>query len=230
MNNLVRVCALGLTLLPASALDYNFQVRAPGESDFDLSDLDHRRSYEWEVRNFDLPGGLMVTGATLTFNNMWDWQVEEDFLYLTLLDDPSSTATRPAWEQFGPTQPTRPSPFRYQSRLIVVEDNAADNAGDGDDFLGEGTSIATWSDPLGGVPTTDDVVINFTAEQVMALRRAIQDNNFALGLDPDCHYFNDGVVFTIHTDVPDASGTLALLSLGMACMFGYGLVPSRLRK
>lgn len=48
--------------------------------------------------------------------------------------------------------------------------------------------------------------------------------NFGLGFDPDCHYYNTGVSFTIYTErisVPDSASTALLLSLGLAGVVGF---------
>jgi len=38
--------------------------------------------------------------------------------------------------------------------------------------------------------------------------------NFGFGLDPDCHYFNEGITFTIETYIP-APGAILLGSIGL---------------
>jgi hypothetical protein len=50
-----------------------------------------------------------------------------------------------------------------------------------------------------------------------------QRNNIAFGLDPDCHFFNDGVKLTVM--LPDTGNTCALLGLAMGMIV---LVRSRL--
>lgn len=47
--------------------------------------------------------------------------------------------------------------------------------------------------------------------------------DFGLGFDPDCHFYNDGVTFTITTrEVPDAATTAWLVALGLAGLVGVG--------
>jgi hypothetical protein len=54
----------------------------------------------------------------------------------------------------------------------------------------------------------------FSATQLAALRSYITNgNNIAFGLDPDCHFFNDGVKLTVI--LPDTGDTCALLGLAM---------------
>ena len=58
-------------------------------SNTDLSDLDHYYSYTWGIDNV-VPAGQIITGAKLTITNIWDWTVEDDILYVNMLDNPAS--------------------------------------------------------------------------------------------------------------------------------------------
>ena len=61
----------------------------------------------------------------------------------------------------------------------------------------------------------------FTAAQLVALQAYIANgHDIAFGLDPDCHFFNNGVTFTM--SVPEG-GTTAVL-LGVAAL---GIVATR---
>jgi len=62
----------------------------------------------------------------------------------------------------------------------------------------------------------------FTSAQLAALRSYISNgSNFALGLDPDCHFFNDGAQLSLNTrpaNTPDTGNTLAMLASTVAVM------------
>jgi hypothetical protein len=62
-----------------------------------LHNLPHAFYYTWGI-NFNLPQGEVITGATLTFKNIYDWTVEEDALYIHLLDNPTSGVH--AWKDY----------------------------------------------------------------------------------------------------------------------------------
>ena len=81
-----------------------------------------------------------------------------------------------------------------------------------------------WHDPLGGQKRTwtltyqlDDLSINKLFEYAL-------DGSFGIGIDPDCHYFNDGVTFTVVTAPIPEPETYAMLLAGLGLM---GLVARR---
>lgn len=88
-----------------------------------------------------------------------------------------------------------------------------DYEGGGDYFDGQGTVLAIYRD----LPTTpQDLVWEFTDDQMAALNDYAADGRFALGFDPDCHFYNDGVQLDIVTELSEIPepATLGLVSLG----------------
>jgi hypothetical protein len=200
MKSVFFAAAALTSVLSASAVTFT-------PSPADLSDLDHHDATVWGI-SWTLPSNQDVTGATLTFKNIYDWQAgERDQLTMHLLDNPAQG-------------------------VHVFVDNTSDTDFT-DYFAGQGTLLAVWSDAFGGAPRnpTFDLVITFTASQVTALKNylatapttsgGVTTANFGFGFDPDCHYYNDGVIFEITTTtktVPDNGSSLALLGLGMAAL------------
>ena len=166
----------------------------------DLSDLPHEKYFTWGI-DFTLPANETIIGATLTFTNIWDWDTEKnDRLYTHLLDNPKSGVK-----------------------------SYTDNQGGGDNFAHQGVLVGVWSDPYGGRPHNFNLVYDFGALGLLdALKADIATTsgtgkaNFGFGIDPDCHYYNCGVTFTITTEttcpvnhIPEPA-TILLSGLGIA--------------
>ena len=193
---------LALLAMGAKANVYTF-APTPGN----LGNLDHNYFYTWGI-NWAIPQGQTITGATLSFTQIWDWKVETDALFIHLLD------TAPAG---------------------VAQWN--DNEGGGDFFISPtfnslGVSqvkIGQWSDPFGGDPSkAQNVTFTFNAAQLTALQGYINNGgpngyaNFGFGFDPDCHYYNSGVNFRITTSsttvVPESGNSALLLGISLGSL------------
>ena len=80
------ICSAGVvvTATPTSSYSPN-----PG----DLFDLDHHYMFTWKIPNVDLKGGVLVDqgavvgGATLTFQNLYNWNTSANDLFIWLLDN-----------------------------------------------------------------------------------------------------------------------------------------------
>lgn len=227
MKKLSTLLTLAVLAVAARATTFTFQ---PGDAD--LADLDHHYAYTWGITNTlsgtgttystlkaELASGYTITSATLTFTNIWDWVVEpNDRLWMHLLDNP-------------------------RKNVRTVQDNPNDiETPTNDYFSGQGLLLDTpnspggfWTDPFGGVPSTFDLVINFDLIQRNTLKDFINNGgytspstgyaDFGFGFDADCHYYNDGIRFVVHTApavVPEGGMTLVLLALGL-----IGFMPIR---
>ena len=181
-------------------------------SPVDLNDLDHHSVYTWRVDNVNL-NGKTVTGARITISNIANWDANANKLFIHLLDtaksagvssfidDPNSNNTNVTIDDdFVDTR------YHNQSGWLVANGTA-------DTFL-TAPSFTT---------TPTNFVYNFTAAQVQALMTYISnDGRFALGFDPDCHFFNDGIKFEIFTSNPAQTpepATMVLLSTGLAGLY-----------
>jgi len=161
--------------------------------DSDLGDLDHHRHYTWGI---DTPWSIapdvnieyeQVTSATLSFNDIRNWDNKPNVLYIHLLDDASPG--------------------------VAV---GYDGQGGGDNFAGDGATLTIYQN----LPSTrQDLSYSFTDNQIDVLNSYASDGRFALGFDPDCHFYNCGVSLDIHTEmvstpvVPEPA-TLVLLAIG----------------
>ena len=176
------ICATALiisTFGMAGAATYDFQP-----TPVDLNDLNHWKYYTWGI-DWDVPAGETIVGASLFFDNIEDWRVEYNVLYVHLLD--SATAGTTSGYDYLP----------------------------GDQFKDLG--ILIYEGHLPNWP--QDITIDFTADELSTLVSYLVDGNFGFGFDPDCHYYNDGITFTIET-VPTHETPLP----AAVWLFGSGLV------
>ncbi len=158
--------------------------------DRDIFDLDHYYAYTWGVNLGSGTVNTPITSATLTFTDVYNWRVEQDHLYIHLLDN---------------------APLGLKRKW--------DGSGGGDYFDGQGVLLIDWSD-LEEWNRTKDLVITFNEAQLAALNAFGADGRIAFGLDPDCHYYNQGVSFSINNYVPTtaavpAPGAVMLGTVGL---------------
>jgi hypothetical protein len=194
MRTLLCVVALGLS----AAISANAGLVTFQPTPNDLSELPHDYYFTWGI-NFTIAQDEKITAATLTFTNIWDWTTESsDHLFVHLLDN-----------------------IKSGSRSYV------DNQGGGDNFAGQGSLVGDWSDPLGGESRNFDLVFDFGSLGLLDTLNSFAQTapgknkvNFGFGIDPDCHYYNNGVTFAITTETETSIGhipeptTISLLALG----------------
>ena len=213
-----HVLQFGLTLLLASSAvagTITLKSNDGGGDTDDMFDLDHYYYYTWGLKNVSaaIAPGEVITGASLTIQNINNWTASENNLMsqrlnVWLLDN----AAVNGYVNQGDT-PTG------VLRRYSDTDNGADNFGTW--AYGAKTFIGTYHDYSGGdYGDVINLTFNFSAAQVSALKTYITNgNNFALGFDPDCHYWNTGVCLTITTTrVPDAGASALLLALGLMAL------------
>jgi hypothetical protein len=201
----VLLCAFSILPSPAHSGTYTF---SPSPSD--LGELDHNNYYTWGIK-WNLPSGEHITGATLTYKNIYDWTQETDHLYTHLLDtvkDPNGPSHLPNWFNNG----------GYSTITIT----GTDNEGGGDKFAGKDPLLGDWNDPGGGPHL---LMYNIDSSYFWLL----SDGNFGFGIDPDCHYYNDGITFNI-TTTTEAPEPATMILLGSGLIGLAGLARRRFRK
>jgi hypothetical protein len=168
----------------------------------DMYDLDHSYAYSWQI-NWSLPAGQTITGASLSFSGIYDWTAESNILYLQLMDTTPSNGTD------------------MTHGIIQYYDNQAS----GNYFSSSGIQLTSQSFTTTPVPYT----YTFNSTQLNTLATYASDGKFYLGFDPDCHYYNSGITFTITTSqsVPEPS---TFLFLGSGLLLGFVFLRKRVKQ
>jgi len=84
-----------IALLPggASAASYTFDINSglkAGTAGTDTNGLDHHLAYAWNLSGFNL-GSQTITGASITFTNIHNWNVNANKLFIYLAASSAST-------------------------------------------------------------------------------------------------------------------------------------------
>ena len=199
--------------VPVTALADTITFRSPvtaanqGNGGPRQFDLDHHRAYTWRIDGVNL-AGKTITGAKLTFSNISNWDRNANMLFVHLLDTAKNAGAASFIDASGTPVPDNQIIDNFAGSLL--NSNPLIEHGAGNTFL--------FAQSFTTTPTT--FVYNFTADQLQILSAYfLSGNNIAFGLDPDCHFWNNGITFEITTTSTPEPATMALLGTGLAGLY-----------
>jgi hypothetical protein len=164
----------------------------------DLGDLDHHLVYTWRIDNISL-NNISVTGATLTFKNIANWDSNPNMLFVWLLDTAVNSGVATVQDVDPSQAPVTSIIDAFLSPISLVSAGTAK------------TKLFQQS----FTTTGHDFTYTFTAAQLQALTNYINSgHDIAFGFDPDCHFFNDGIIFTMNVvPIPEVANILPIACL-----------------
>jgi len=190
----------GVTVFEYPAGTYNPVGISYQPTPADMYDLDHSSYYAWGIdltSDSQYDPGLSIESAELTFSNIRNYMNADNVLFISLLDwaDPDTN-----------------------DGLLRGRDSRLEQV---DAFAGQGTPVYEWTNDPAGVPV--DLTLSFDEALLTTLNGyAANDNIIGFGIDPDCHFYNDGVTFTIEqrakatsNAIVPAPGAIMLGSVGI---------------
>jgi hypothetical protein len=139
-----------------------------------------------------------VGGLNIVFHDISNWTREANWLSVYLFDLPSGTAS--TWQR--------------------VYDNQSTSSPDWSALYATAVSLGTWS----YISTAKDVVFSITDAAVLAYLS--NGGSFGIGIDPDCHYYLDGITVETMPQTAPVPEPATLLLLGCGLM-GAGVFRKR---
>lgn len=225
ISSIFRRLLIGTVLfgaLSASAATYTFNPNDGVDDLDDFNDFDHYSYYTWGFKSFSIPTGQYIVSAKITITNINNWDAAENgqnWLNMWLLDGAASSAQEAVYNSSSSVADGKVTTYSDSDGGLDVFPTWQPSIAK--------TKIATYTDWNGGSNgAVETISYTFSPWLVNRLTTYINNgNNFALGFDPDCHYWNTGVQFQIVTSnvkppvyVPEGATTAALLGLGFGAM------------
>lgn len=251
----------GITTYSARPLlsdTYGYEQHNDGNN-ADLRDLPHAYAYSWGLDASMLQGKEIVS-ATLSFDKLHNWKSNENnALYINLLDYAAINVTEffddddwntGDWDDANhfkndgisldrlnynydgdPTKVWKQVNGNWQFVSGIGSDGLYSRRS-ADDVTITQDGTVQLNDLQGKMSPMYDVAIKFNQDELNTLTDYIVNGgNFGFGFDADCHFYNNGVSFSIQTkdapaNVPEP-GSLSLMLLGLTSLTGAFFIRKR---
>ncbi|NLD92740.1 MAG: PEP-CTERM sorting domain-containing protein [Fibrobacter sp.] len=206
----------------------------------DLGDLSHDRATAWGISGVSLANGETVTGASLKIENLRNWELNEwNSLFIDLLWWAPEGVTTYKDQNMGYGYGKDDDYFvGKESEFGTVNLTRLNyNVFSGSDGMyanpSEGVTISLDGYKREGfnkIFPLYDVTIDFSDSELATLTSYLNDGNFGLGIDADCHFYNDGFNLSLTTqktsDVPEPC-SLSLMLIGLTSLGGAFVIKKR---
>jgi hypothetical protein len=201
---IVGIAGIGPNIARATTLTFH-------PTPTDLYDLDHHELYTWRIDGVNLTG-QSITSATLTFQNISNWDSNPNKLFIHLLDTAKNSGVASFVDEPTGSSPVTDITDDFVNTRYHGNPNWLVAAGTADTFLASPSFTTTGT----------NFIYTFTSAQTQLLGSYFANgNDAALGLDPDCHFFNDGITFTVNTvpvTMPEPA-SMMLLGTGLVGLY-----------